>query len=84
MKPALRKMKSRLANIGEAMTPAKPTVVAMRYREGLVFQGKVYPDFEAIHAEFPGKYHRDPIGVEVHVVDGRTGDPAPPSWEGNA
>ncbi len=84
MKATLRKLRSRANALADALEPIKPSIVAMRYREGLVFQGKVYPDFEAIHAEFPGKYHRDPIGVEVHVVDGRTGDPAPPSWEGNA
>jgi len=82
MKPFLRKLRSRADALVQALEPVKPSIVAMRYLEGLVFQDKVYPDFESIHAAFPGKYHRDPIGVEVWVVDGRTGQDATPSWEG--
>lgn len=81
MKAALRKMRDRLDLVAEAREPFKPTIVAMRYREGLLFEGRIWPDFESIHAEYPGRFDRYHIGVEVQVVDGRTGHDATPSWQ---
>jgi hypothetical protein len=80
MKPALRKMKDRLDTVAEAREPLKPTIVAFRYTEGLLFENRIFPDFESIHAEYPGKYDRNPIGVELTVMDGRTGLDATHSW----
>ena len=80
MKPALRKMHDRLDLVGESREPLKPTIVAIRYREGLLFEGRIWPDFESIHSEYPGKFDRYHIGVEVKVVDGRHGHDATPSW----
>lgn len=80
MKATLRKMRDRLDLVADSLEPVKPTIVAMRYREGLLFEGRIWPDFESIHAEYPGKFDRYHIGVEVQVVDGRTGQDATPSW----
>jgi hypothetical protein len=80
MKPALRKLHDRLNVVGDAHKPVKPTIVAFRYTEGLLFENRIFPDFEAIHAAYPGKYDRNPIGVELTVMDGRTGLDATQSW----
>lgn len=71
MKPALRKMKSRIENMAQALEPLRPTIVALRKDEGLLFEGRIWPDFESIHREYPGKFDRYYDGVEIHTVDGR-------------
>ena len=71
MKPSLRKLHDRLNVVGDARKPVLPTIVAFRQIEGLLFEDRIFPDFESIHAEYPGKYDRDPIGVEIYTVDAR-------------
>ncbi|MDO9582663.1 MAG: hypothetical protein Q7J24_06080 [Desulfomicrobium sp.] len=82
MKPFLRKMRSRLANIGDAMTPAKPIIVGVSRPGGLIeFKDKLWKSLEQIHAAHPGQYGHDPEGCVVIVVDGSTGEEGPAPWK---